>query len=79
MGQANLVNSNLGILGKWLWRFDLEQNTLSYSIIRSMFGLHGNCWDSKVVGRDTFFSPWKAFFQGFNVFRLSLSVSSGYG
>ena len=36
LGLGNLRKKNLALLGKWLWRFPLEQNSLWAMVIRSM-------------------------------------------
>ena len=56
---GNLEQRNKAFLMKWLWRFPREDQTLWYKVIRSKFGIHPNLWDSKVVDRETFRSPWK--------------------
>lgn len=40
LGVGNLINKNLALLGKWLWTFPIEQDSLWHSIIVSKFSLH---------------------------------------
>ncbi|KAL5557179.1 hypothetical protein UlMin_039415 [Ulmus minor] len=40
LGIGNLLIRNKALLGKWLWRFPLEQHTLWAAVIRSKYGLN---------------------------------------
>ncbi|KAM7490623.1 hypothetical protein LguiA_033544 [Lonicera macranthoides] len=46
LGVGNLIKRNKALLGKWLWRFPLESNSLWHAIIASKYGSHPNGWDS---------------------------------
>lgn len=39
---------NLPLLGKWMWRLSLEEDSLWAKDIRSIHGLRPNGWDTKV-------------------------------
>ncbi|KAL5563761.1 hypothetical protein UlMin_033508 [Ulmus minor] len=43
---------NKALLGKWLWRFPLEQHTLWAAVIRSKYGLNREGWDSNLVTKE---------------------------
>ena len=47
LGVGNLVARNRAILGKWLWRFPLENESLWHYIFRSKYGIQINGWDAK--------------------------------
>lgn len=42
LGIGNVDKRNEALLGKWLWRFPLEQESFWCSIIRSKYGKHEN-------------------------------------
>ena len=42
LGIGNLKKKNLALLGKWIWRLLLEQNSFWGTVIRSKYGLHPN-------------------------------------
>ena len=46
---GNLMAKNISLIGKWLWRFPIEQESLWHSVIRSKYGYHENGWDSNLV------------------------------
>ncbi|KAL5552494.1 hypothetical protein UlMin_039895 [Ulmus minor] len=49
LGIGNLLIRNKALLGKWLWRFPLEQHTLWAAVIRSKYGLNREGWDTNLV------------------------------
>ncbi|KAL5578918.1 hypothetical protein UlMin_011360 [Ulmus minor] len=49
LGIGNLMPRNKALLGKWLWRFPLEQHSLWAAVIRSKYGLDRNWWDTNRV------------------------------
>ncbi|KAL5577599.1 hypothetical protein UlMin_019298 [Ulmus minor] len=64
LGIGNLILRNKALLGKWLWRFPLEQHTLWAAVIRSKYGLDRNGWDTNRVTVGSFRNPWKFISQG---------------
>ena len=40
LGIGNIAKKNKALLGKWLWRFPLEQNSFWCSMIKSKYGVH---------------------------------------
>ena len=59
LGLGNLKKKNVALLGKWLWRFPLEQQSLWAKISKRKYGIQLNGWDSDVVFRGSFRNPWK--------------------
>ncbi|KAL5569671.1 hypothetical protein UlMin_026246, partial [Ulmus minor] len=57
LGIGNLLIRNKALLGKWLWRFPLEQHTLWAAVIRSKYGLNREGWDTNLVTVGSFRSP----------------------
>ncbi|KAL5543250.1 hypothetical protein UlMin_010960 [Ulmus minor] len=68
LGIGNLILRNKALLGKWLWRFPLEQHSLWAAVIRSKYGLDRNGWDTNRVTVGSFRNPWKFISQGFSNF-----------
>ena len=79
LGIGNLEMRNNALLLKWLWRFPKESHLLWYKVIRSKFGISPNQWDSKVVLRGTFKSPWKAISSLYGDFHQMVSFKIGKG
>ncbi|RVW15386.1 putative ribonuclease H protein [Vitis vinifera] len=50
---------NIALLGKWLWRFPRERNSLWHKVIASIYGIHPNGWDANMVDRWSHRCPWK--------------------
>ena len=79
LGIGNISKRNEALLGKWLWRFPLEQESFWCSIIRSKYGLNDNGWDSNLVSRGTFRNPWKAISNGLDSFKGLIRLRVGKG
>lgn len=45
LGLGHLKEKSLALLGKWLWRFSNESNSLWHSIIHNKYGMDLNGWD----------------------------------
>lgn len=48
---GNIVARNIALLGKWLWRFPRESESLWHSIIKSKYGVHDDGRSIHVVLR----------------------------
>ena len=79
LGIGNAEKRNKALLMKWLWRFPKESYSLWYRVIKSKFGLHSNQWDSRVMGRGTFRSPWKVISSLYKEFSQLVSFKVGNG
>lgn len=42
LGIGRINEKNLALLGKWLWKFTVENDTLWQSIIIGYYGIHDN-------------------------------------
>ena len=76
---GNIVAWNLALLGKWLWRFQLEIDSLWHSVIRSKYGIQDNGRDSRVDLRGSCRAPWKSISLIFTCWSRHLSVRVGNG
>ncbi|KAL5567832.1 hypothetical protein UlMin_024407 [Ulmus minor] len=79
LGIGNLLIRNKALLGKWLWRFPLEQHTLWAAVIKSKYGLNREGWDTNLVTVGSFRSPWKFIAQGTSNFLLNTKWVVGRG
>ena len=69
LGIRNLAIFNKALLGKWLWRFANENESLWKQIISSKYDLQDGGWCSKGV-RDRYgVGVWKAIRNGWENFR----------
>lgn len=59
LGIGNLILKNKALLGKRLWRFSKEKDSLWGRIIVSKYGMQRNGWDPGLASRTTFRCPWK--------------------
>ena len=79
LGIGNLRKRNKVLLMKWLWRLPKEDRVLWHKVIKSIFGLHPNLWDTRVDDKRTFRSPWKAISSLYNEFHQLVSFKVGNG
>ncbi|KAK9927793.1 hypothetical protein M0R45_024959 [Rubus argutus] len=79
LGIGNLAKKNTALLGKWLWRFPLETDSLWHIVIRSKYGLKENGWDANCVVRGSSRNPWRDISSGIDTFlgRCLLAVGKG--
>ncbi|XP_028112693.1 uncharacterized protein LOC114310799 [Camellia sinensis] len=47
---SNIVARNTALLGKWLWRFLAECDSLWHAVIKSKYGIQVNFWEDVWVG-----------------------------
>lgn len=76
---GGISERNTVLLGKWLWRFALEQSSLWTSIIRSRFWLGIEGWNSMHLLHYTHQNPWKGIYQISYLFypRIKFSLENG--
>lgn len=46
LGIGNISKRNNTLLGKWLWRFPLEEYSLRHMVMKSIYGLKKNKWNA---------------------------------
>lgn len=49
LGIDRIRKRNMGLIGKWLWRFATEMGSLLQSIIHSRYGSDANGWDCNLT------------------------------
>lgn len=76
---GNIITRNIALLGKWLWRFPLERDSLWHSVIKSRYGMQGNGWDSQIGIRASARCPRKFISQGLPRFLSHCSFVVGNG
>ena len=79
LGVGNLIKRNLALLGKWLWRFPLERDSLWHAIIVSKYNIQSNGWDANVDIKASLRSPWKSIVKGWNSFVKNTKLVVGKG
>ncbi|RVW54709.1 NADH dehydrogenase [ubiquinone] flavoprotein 2, mitochondrial [Vitis vinifera] len=79
LGICSLATFNKALLGKWLWRFANENESLWKQIISSKYDLQEGGWCSKGV-RDRYgVGAWKAIRNGWENFRSHSRFIIGHG
>lgn len=74
---GGIVKTNIVLLGKWLWRFSLEQQSLWVVVIWSKFGHASNTWDTFQTSLSSYRSPWKVFLKSYLTFLTNISLGCG--
>lgn len=54
LGMGHIIEKNIALHGKWLWRIPQESNSLWHTTTKSKYGLQDNRWDSCVVEEGTY-------------------------
>ena len=79
LGVKNLTLFNKALLGKWLWRFGVEENHLWPRVIVAKYGMEWGGWRSKPCRGTHGCGLWKSISLGWDVFieRIEFSVGKG--
>lgn len=75
---GGIINRNRALLGKWLWRFPMEQQNLWATVIRNKFGDILNGWDA-VNLHSSHWSPWRGISQILPLLLSHTNLSLGCG
>lgn len=59
LGVGNLITRNRALMCKWHWRFQEEPDSLWVHIIKSIYGVAANGWDSEHNFNPSYRAPWK--------------------
>jgi hypothetical protein len=79
LGVKNLTLFNKALLGKWLWRFGVEETHLWRRVIVAKYGMEWGGWRSKPCRGTHGCGLWKGISLGWDVFleRIEFSVGKG--
>ena len=79
LGIKNLTMFNKALLGKWLWRFGVEDSHLWRKIIVAKYGMEWGGWCSKPCRGAHGCGLWKSISSGWDAFleRVEFSVGGG--
>lgn len=79
IGLGNVVSKNLSLLGKWLWRFPMEPDSIWHKVIKSKYGTNRNRWDALAGANASSFCPWKTISQVSSLFIPLVKLKVGNG
>ena len=75
----NVILFNKALLGKWLWRFGVEDSHLWRRVIVAKYGLEWGGWHSKSYRGTHGCGLWKSISIGWDVFLKHIEFSAGRG
>lgn len=73
----NYMNFNKALLGKWLWRFGVEESKLWRRVLMAKYGVDKGGWCTKPIRRSHGCSLWNGIMVSWNEFSSHLSVDVG--
>ena len=79
MGVRNLVVLNKALLGKWLWRFGLEEHRLWRCVLVAKYGLCTEGWCTDPIPGPHGCGLWKSMMGVWNQFIQHVGVRVGVG
>jgi hypothetical protein len=79
LGVRNLIHFNRALLGKWIWQFAMEMDTLWRKAVDINYGSMRDGWCSKEVGGCFGVGVWKCIRRGWDVFAIHVSFEVGDG
>uniref|UniRef100_A0A2N9GAG5 Reverse transcriptase domain-containing protein n=1 Tax=Fagus sylvatica TaxID=28930 RepID=A0A2N9GAG5_FAGSY len=79
LGIRLLVPFNKALLGKWLWRFGVEENRLWRRVVASRYGVVNGGWCTSQVRGPYGCGLWKGIMRGWNHFHNHLRFTVGRG
>ena len=81
LGIRKLTTFNKALLGKWLWRFGIEENRLWRRVVAGKFGEEwgGWGWTSKLGRGAHGCSLWRSIRKGWEVFNKNVQYKVGVG
>jgi hypothetical protein len=79
LGVRQLIPFNLALLGKWLWRFGLEESHLWRRVVVAKYGEGRGGWTSNFPRSTHGCSLWRHIRMGWEVFSSHISFEVGLG
>jgi hypothetical protein len=79
LGVKNVTLFNKALLGKWLWRFGVEDSHLWRRVIAAKYGLDWGGWSSKSYRGTHGCGLWKSISLGWDEFMNHIDFSAGRG
>ena len=79
LGIKNLIVFNKALLGKWLWRFGVEDSHLWRKVIVAKYGMEWGGWRSKPCRGAHGCGLWKSISSGWEAFLERVEFSAGGG
>ncbi|PKI50016.1 hypothetical protein CRG98_029603 [Punica granatum] len=77
LGSRSLVNFNIALLGKWLWRFANERSSLWRRVISSKFGISEGNWHTELPSFSCGVSLWKPMLKFFPTYEMQVKFNVG--
>ncbi len=79
LGIRKLVDFNRALLGKWLWRFGLEETRLWRRVLVARHGVVAGGWCTHLVRGSHGCGVWKSIMMGWDSFAKHVSFKVGIG
>jgi hypothetical protein len=79
LGVRHLIPFNRALLGKWLWRFGLEESHLWRWVVVAKYGVGRGGWSSNTPRGTHGCSLWKHICMGWEAFSMHIHFEVGLG
>uniref|UniRef100_A0A2N9H909 Reverse transcriptase zinc-binding domain-containing protein n=1 Tax=Fagus sylvatica TaxID=28930 RepID=A0A2N9H909_FAGSY len=79
LGKRVLVAFNKALLGKWLWRFGVEESKFWRRVLAAKYGVIGRGWCTKPVSGSHGCSLWKGIMANWDIFQSYIVFEVGKG
>ena len=79
LGVRNLVAFNKALLGKWLWRFGVEESKFWRRVLVAKYGVTGRGWCTRPIRGSHGCSLWKGIMAHWDLFQRYIGFEVGKG
>ena len=79
LGVRKVALMNRALLGKWMWRFGMEETHLWRRVIAEKYGVEGGGWFSKTPKGPHGCGLWKGIMSGWDFFSQKVRMIAGRG
>ena len=79
LGVRNLVAFNKALLGKWLWRFGVEESKFWRRVLAAKYGVTGRGWCTRPIRGSHGCSLWKGIMAHWDLFQRYIGFEVGKG